>query len=482
MRKFLAMIVGVAMVVAACGGSETGDDTTTEPTESPDTTQSPDTTAPDTTAAAGPTTTLADGTPFNDCFGSNQNHISEGVTCADYAKNVESPLVEDDGSVIELQVPFALQLAPDRPMCMVTNEILTYPAIEDPLPDTIAPADQTVFENLDPWFEAVQLGYYTVADGADMFTVIGDLEDDYEVQASPHYIMAPAQIWKYGPAGIANEFGGSWKDLEDNQIVDPDLGGGRVVIIDTGGVADDLDDNSRPALNVQSADSEPGGLDLIVEGHGQFAASIVNRYNPRLTIEIRSASFEIDGLAYLTELGVVDAIGRAEPGDGEVVNMSLGGYPCRTDDPFIGMAVGLSIMPHEVTSTDAGSGQATDISELSVTFVAASGNDGEPYAMYPAQLAFDKLDMILGSPPDSELGELIEQLGGFSGIQPPVWAVGAADANGDRAVFSNEAQVYVPGVDVVGWYEPGQGLAAWSGTSFAAPRFAACVASGACPP
>jgi subtilisin family serine protease len=63
-------------------------------------------------------------------------------------------------------------------------------------------------------------------------------------------------------------------------------------------------------------------------------------------------------------------------------------------------------------------------------------------------------------------------------ISDQITAVGALATAGMPADFSNAGEVYAPGENLVGWWNGG--LAVWSGTSFAAPHFSACLATGIC--
>jgi hypothetical protein len=240
--------------------------------------------------------------------------------------------------------------------------------------------------------------------------------------ASPHYLLRPAGYWGWGPYNeVMTLPQGQWDDLEVTGPANAPEGS-RLVVIDTGASGD------LASIGVNGVDQE-AVMDPRAIGHGTFAAAVAKNYNPGLNVELYRASFA-DGT--LNEFSLTVAFQRAQPGD-DVVSLSLGTYPCHAEEhPPLVLEIGLA-------------GQV----------VAASGNDGRdhmPEMLYPASR-----DDVIG--------------------------VSAYDTSWDMASWANPGEVYAPGEDVVSYYDDGTSasLAIWSGTSFATPHYAACVASGICP-
>ncbi len=273
-----------------------------------------------------------------------------------------------------------------------------------------------------------------------------------DIEASPHYLVIPAPSWKFGPGDVAVAAPDpSILDTPQNLFPGAD---GTVTVIDTGIPRDTsgVVDHGALIANPNAAnEAEPANLPPDVVGHGIFIAGIVKDLAPGLTVSLWKAQFSGDRVA--DELSVVSALDRAaDAGPLGVVNLSLGTYACREELVPMALRAALArVSEHDATTA----------------VVAAAGNDGhgpsEP-RMYPA--AF-----------------------------PGVVAVGAA--LGDPAVgqwqpaaFSNDAPVWAPGVGILSRYPRNQnsgglidmGAAVWSGTSFAAPHYAACVAAGYCQP
>ena len=277
------------------------------------------------------------------------------------------------------------------------------------------------------------LGIYKLVDPEDdLFTRINQVQDEARLAASPHYLLRPAPKWRYGPHSQVARLDPMWK-WDDLQVTGP--GGeqvcGRVIVIDTGANGD-LSDIGISVAEPEPQPNPPDGLLPHNVGHGTFAASIAKKYNPDLDVELYRASLP-DGT--FSELAVLEAFRRASPALGDVLSLSFGTYPCgpRYDPLVAPLAIAIA---------------------RKSAVVAASGNDGSnhvPRQLYPAS-------------------------------RPDVIAVGAFDTNWQPAAWANPGEVHAPGEDVVGWYHDNTdgSLAVWSGTSFATPYYAACLASGAC--
>jgi hypothetical protein len=274
--------------------------------------------------------------------------------------------------------------------------------------------------------DAFELSESDAPDAPDLLSVIAAVHDE-GFQAAPHYLLQPAGFWRYGPYSSVARLDPAlvWDDLDSTGPTGAPAGS-RLVVIDTG--ASDLSGIGITVTEPEVDDSVAYPLDSREVGHGTFAASIAKQYNPSLNVEVYRANW-MDGT--FDEASVVAAFQRAEVDNETVVSLSAGTYPCSTDYNPLGLGLAMSSQ-----------------------VVAASGNDGSnhvPQQLYPASHS----DVI---------------------------GVSAFDVAWDEATWANHGEVYAPGEDVVGWYDNGTGgsLAAWSGTSFATPHYAACIASEVC--
>lgn len=238
---------------------------------------------------------------------------------------------------------------------------------------------------------------------------------------------------------------------------DPVGDGVRIAILDTGWAVPAHAPVDHPTIDPQGLDAPDEAGDGFLDpaaGHGTFIAGLIDQLVPGCDLEVvRVLSTYGDG----DEDGVADALDRLaeRPADRRphLVNLSFGGYS----------PLGMDRLADPIrTLHDAG-----------VAVVASAGNDGTCAPMYPAVL-------------------------------PEVVAVGALDADGDAAPFTNYGpwvRACALGADLVSWFflgfdgaePPVEGLdpdrfdgwAIWSGTSFAAPRVVAAlareVAGGASP-
>ena len=230
---------------------------------------------------------------------------------------------------------------------------------------------------------------------------------------------------------------------------DPQAGSlSRVSIVDTG-LRADVADAHPDRLSGVEGDPEPPSIGHYTS-HGTFIAGVVRQYAPAAEIRIESA-MNVGGTCFETEL--VAQLEEALDWVPDVINLS-GGTRTRGGLPPLGFQVFYEQRLRHLGGT---------------VLVAAAGNDGDRGPFWPA--AF-----------------------------PWVVAVGALDATrAQRAGFTNSGSwvdVYAPGEDVLSTYTvPGgeyvyeepplvgvsvtfpDGLARWSGTSFAAPMVCGLVAA-----
>lgn len=494
MKKLIPTIATLALVVAACAGDD-GDSTTTTVGGDEATT----------TEASEETTTTGGSQPVSldrICIEDHGGLMGE-VLCASYEANTlsavdASPQMEDTFPVIHGE--YACLFVPDQ--------LLVFPALADPFAVGLEPVEDAAADLLGDYLRTVELGWYEITDGGD--GVITDGTDllakasdirAMGVLASPHYLLAPTQFWKYGPGGMAQPVEAGWEAIEKGSGE-----AGSVVVIDTGGIADSERPQGAPALGIATPSASAPAIDEPasppfpdhLRGHGQFIASIINQYNANLTVKMVTAGND-EGL--VEEMSVVAAYDDSVTAN-DVVNLSLGTYPCSTEgfgllEP-VGLTVGTALMPHEIDGAISASEDDAPITATGV--VAASGNDGEDMeAMYPARLGFGSSDLTnllemmlqdgtktLDSGLDTQIlltfaGNLVDRVTAVGSVHRPEKPQGGGKAQWPgEADWSNQAEFYVPGEDVVGWYTPSGSLAVWSGTSFAAPRYAACLASGDC--
>jgi subtilisin family serine protease len=223
--------------------------------------------------------------------------------------------------------------------------------------------------------------------------------------------------------------------------------GARVAIVDSGFLREGvrhpwLADVVVDADDVEDPDVDGNGFIDFAAGHGTFVAGCVRQVAPGAALAVEQA-LDQHGLVGEDALSrqVVEAL-RGEP---HVLNLSLGAYT-RDDRPPLGLAVWEKDL--------------RDRKDLVV--VAAAGNDATDDRFYPAAL-------------------------------PWVVGVGATNADGtERAAFSNFGpwvDCCARGEDIVNAYGTGRyrtefgevrefdGLAVWSGTSFAAPLVAGAIAA-----
>ncbi len=207
-------------------------------------------------------------------------------------------------------------------------------------------------------------------------------------------------------------------------------------------------------------------------GHGGFIAWLINCVAPGAKVDVRNAFTAFDPklpVAGMTEVSVVEEANDLILQGYRILNLSLGSKVDR--------ALGADLVVFDAAMAD-----WSRIERLLV--VAAAGNDASPHPWYPAGYAADK-----------RFGHA-------------VISVGALEGSGGRrlspihsrvAKFSNHGPwvtAWAPGVDLVSAYPRDvefeytddlghvvdirkfpEGLAKWSGTSFATPLVAALIAA-----
>ena len=243
----------------------------------------------------------------------------------------------------------------------------------------------------------------------------------------------------------------------------------HVAVVDTGMWTDPpsgLLTSPASAADEEAVDVDPhdGFVDFYGTGHGGFIAGIVEHNAPGVKV----AAYNAFGKLGLTELSVIDKVDAAlSESDVVVVNLSLGSYEIDDDGcNRIELVALRSAMRRWKNSTKA-------------LIVAAAGNDARTYPFYPAGFAAD-----------AEFADMVVSVGALAA--PAETGAGIHSA---AASFSNHGSwvtAWAPGSRIVSAYPKGlrfeyhdaaggvtpsagfdDGLAKWSGTSFAAPFVAA---------
>lgn len=266
---------------------------------------------------------------------------------------------------------------------------------------------------------------YELPNALRLWAIPGDpidyLADNPGFEGWPNYIYQTAPRWKFSPADKKVVLDNAEGKAEGMLIKNREFAEGRVIVID---------------------DFSSGS------GHGQFIVDLVEQLTgiapPFFDVQVHQIDSNDDIIPWphtgdtLSVAAAVAAAGDVE-GDG-ILNMSLGTYACEFG--------GREIQPTAVLD---------EIRAFEIRTVAATGNDSHGSSdpvFYPA--GFDEVTGV-----------------GALGWDPVANQWFAAD-------FSNlpAAEVWAPGVAVVA--EDGNDIVAWSGSSFAAPHYAACIAAGMC--
>lgn len=212
---------------------------------------------------------------------------------------------------------------------------------------------------------------------------------------------------------------------------------------------------------------------FVPQGHATFVAGLVLSQAPGATVEVRGV---LDESGEADSWEVAKEIVRLGRSGVDVLNLS---FLCYSEDnaPPLLLATAVDRLDH------------------GVAVVAAAGNHGElSPALRELQAdpkAFEKADA-------ADLAAIkMSQLPAWPAALERVIAVGASNADGDRASFSPDApwvDLHTLGEGVLSTYLPNakeleapnkaplfRGFARWSGTSFAAARVSGAIAAGTDP-
>lgn len=280
------------------------------------------------------------------------------------------------------------------------------------------------------------------------------------LEVFPNHILGVQQDGEYGPATAPVEIP-PLSDLDPPGTAGADL---TIAVIDTGirpdhtllvghcGLRDGVVD-----LEVLDEDGV-GGQDFVA-GHGTFVAGVIRQHAPGATVLARG-TVRANGTVSDDEVaGAVDDLADLKETRIDILNLSLGGYTHGDDLDGETRRVGAG-NPTGLPCTSAALDRLRQ-AHPGIIVVAAAGNDSRTEKFFPAAL-------------------------------PDVIGVGALDRNFRRASFSNYGgwvDVFTLGEDIESSYvgpditQLGGGTSAldagvrWSGTSFAAPRFAGLLAA-----
>ncbi|MCP3976433.1 MAG: S8/S53 family peptidase [bacterium] len=289
--------------------------------------------------------------------------------------------------------------------------------------------------------------------------------DSPEVVVGPHHVLTPAPQPRIGP-GDDPVPASQGSRMSAGPSIETDI---PVAVVDTG-----LWQKPPPQLNAvlnspsdeEAVDVNPidGMVDFYGTGHGGFIAGVLEHNAPGTKVIAHNA-FGPHGLTEKTVIEQVDA--ALANSKVIVINLSLGSYEKDDGGCHRVQLVALRAAMRRWRDEHPGA-----------LIVAAAGNDSKPYPFFPAGFAgeaeFADLVVSVGalSQPRKEVG-IHSAAAGFSnhGSWVTAWAPG------ERVVSEYPDEMKFGYVDAAGNKTPSapfsDGLAAWSGTSFAAPFVAA---------
>jgi subtilisin family serine protease len=295
---------------------------------------------------------------------------------------------------------------------------------------------------------------FYVQSRSDIETVLRRLEraSGKRLTVSPNHVLFGCPVWGGSPDGDP-----SLPRPGENPVVPgPDVAAtGVVVAVVDSGVPHGYEDNDLlDAVESLPIDLEPwaysGPSPVLVypQGHGSFVSGMVRQAAPGATV-MSFRALDTDGVSDEWYLGY--QISLALAADPQVLNLSLGGLT-RNDERLMGLG-----------------GLAAQVAETgSPVVVAAAGNWGDSRPVYPAA---DNWTIGVGA---VELtGEdPVPVPAVFSDYGP--WVDACAD--GVQVVSAYEAKPYRPTSDPTAIINF-EGVACWSGTSFATPHVAGVAAN-----
>lgn len=284
-----------------------------------------------------------------------------------------------------------------------------------------------------------------------------------DLRVGPHHVLTLTPKPRIGPGGDPVPTADRWEPGPKTRSE-----GVGVAVVDTGiwkkpeapGLEPEQSGGDEDPLDTAPAD---GVVDWYGGAHGGFIAGVVRGRVATLPVFVENA-FGADGL---TELSVVTQVDEVIGKHGILVlNLSLGSYK---DEQFGADLVFLDGAVQRWSQTD-------------TLIVAAAGNDGARQRFYPAAYAADR-----------RYADCVVSVGALEDVSP--LGPGIHSRPADFSNYGRWVTAWAPGVDVVSHYprdlrflyhDPAgrpagtvpfpDGMARWSGTSFAAPFVAAEIA------
>jgi hypothetical protein len=496
-RKLIATLAVVALIVTSCGSSaKTGASTTKADVTT--TAEKPSTIAPSSSAVPESSTTANGSTPTP--ASTSSSTAPKVIVCGDGSK----PVVKTSGWCERRSNDAALVVdgAVPPPQCIYRAGELLVPTNTPPKVVTDL-AGYTLSST-----PIGETGYYLATfSGADPVTLAQQVD-----LAVPNYLVSGAMGWTFGPGGDAKALESSAKSggggLDQSTTVKK-----TVAVLDTGLdlqakvpvksailpskalVAYLAMPTRRASQPTWPATANISEVDVgLTAGHGTFIASILTHLVPSADVSVgqipswlievaqdvgaAGATKSVSWQVAVTDTATVAAtLSDPELKNFDYLNLSLGSYGCPEDVVF-----------RDVTSTYWRSPTPImkAISELAKPLVfAAAGNDVSEQPFYPAAWGSCGVGGVLGCPAGDKGAAIAAQISsvGSNDCLGTCASKGAAGTMGGRSFSNKGSWVEYPGVEgaeVVGFRpdtrETAKATATalagpyeWSGTSFATP-------------
>lgn len=466
-RTFMVIVGSVSVFVAGCGSDNNSSGPTEVPTTTATNTASSTGTSPLGTTEPQPFCPKA---PTETATSPTVQAVDEGFT-PELQNHLDAINADCDFVVVAKEICTTIDKQTVVPVLAMRNQLLV--SAEDQDPNTASQALNNFLGSLaSPPTVSTVASYSDNVDrpAAGLFlatldTVTFDNGFMQKLQAfnahpappgtliSLNLVYSMSQVWRFHPYG-------SPVGVPDAPSDGGSGGGDRTIA-----VFDSLYPDTFPAItNVPSpgtpADgktvpypSNPPGVALSAYGHGPFVSMLIQRFAPAATIRAWGIAQSIDGDGVFITVADVQAamssaFGERPNPDGadfegvppDVINLSFGGPGCELAET----AVFGNFLKRLTTQ-----GEWSGDSKAVPVIVAAAGNSSAQVLEYPA--AF-----------------------------PNVVAVGSMTTGNVPDCFSNVGDwmdIWAPGADQVSYYPYDSGWAKWSGTSFAAARVSAMLAT-----
>jgi subtilisin family serine protease len=282
----------------------------------------------------------------------------------------------------------------------------------------------------------------TLEDGQDSSEVLDELDERLGEGVAAHDHVVHVSTWCSSTEALPTP-GAEYHIIND----DPESDGrrSRVSVVDTGVLQGVVGDH--PQLAGVAGMDEPASVGHYT-GHGTFVAGVVRQYAPAAEVRIE-AGFDTGGASLESDL--VAQLERALDWVPDVINFS-GGTRTRGGLPLLAFQVFYEQRLRHLAGT---------------IFVAAAGNDGDRGPFWPATFPWAVSVGALALPPDV--------LAGFSNRGS--WVDVYAPGTDIESTYPKERYDYREPPLIGRYAEFPNGVARWSGTSFAAPMVSGLIAA-----